>query len=323
MTATGRGKERVDVGEPVAIGIDVGGTKVVAATLDGDGRVLQRLRRETPVGDGRRLVDELEALLGELGAAVPVGVGIAGLVTPAGLVRYGPNISVQDLDLAAALRQRTGQPVAVVNDASAAALGEQRVGAGRGHRDVVMLTLGTGVGGGVVVGGRLVTGANGFAGELGHVIVEDGGRPCPCGNRGCLEAYAAGSAIGRRAAQRLADERTPSLLREVDECTGKAVTLAARDGDELAREVLLEAGRWLGIAIAGLVNALDPEVVLLGGGAAAETATWLLPEARETMAARIIGHDWREPPALELAALGDDAGMVGAGLLAADGEGDR
>ena len=318
------------MGEAVAIGIDVGGTKLVAAVLDAEGRVLERLRRQTPAGDAERLVDDLHGLIGDLvadrggglggglGGELPIGVGIAGLVTPTGTVRYGPNIDVHDLDLARLLAERTAQPALVLNDASAAALGEQRVGAARGHRDVVMLTLGTGVGGGVVVGGRLLTGANGFGGELGHLLVDDGGRPCPCGNHGCIEAYASGTAIGRRARQRLADEPVDSLLRDVQDVTGRDVTLAARDGDELAREVLLEAGEWLGVALAGMVNALDPEVVLLGGGAAAQTATWMLPAARDAMAARIIGHAWRSPPPVELAALGDDAGMVGAGLAAAD-----
>jgi glucokinase len=314
------------VGEAVAIGIDIGGTKLVAAVLDAEGRVLERLRRQTPAGDAEQLVDDLHGLIGDLdadrrggpGAGLPIGVGIAGLVTPSGMVRYGPNIDVHDLDLARLLAERSGRPSLVLNDASAAALGEQRVGAARGHRDVVMLTLGTGVGGGVVVGGHLLTGANGFGGELGHLLVDDGGRPCPCGNRGCVEAYASGTAIGRRAQQRLADEPVDSLLREVEEITGRDVTLAARDGDELAREVLVEAGEWLGVALAGLVNALDPEVVLVGGGAAAQTATWMLPAAREAMAERIIGHAWRSPPPVEPAALGDDAGMVGAGLAAAD-----
>jgi glucokinase len=306
------------VPEPVAIGIDVGGTKLVAATLADDGTVLQRLRRQTPASDPARLVGDIAALTKELGPGLPVGVGIAGLVTPQGIVRYGPNISVRDLDLAGALGASTSSPVVVVNDASAAALGEQRTGAGRGHTDLVMVTLGTGIGGGVVVGGRLLGGAMGFAGELGHVVVEDAGRRCPCGNRGCVEAYAAGSAIGRRAQERLASETRPSLLRDVQDLTGKAVTLAARDGDELAHEILVDAGRWLGVALVTLVNALDPEIILLGGGAAAETATWMVPAAQETLGARIIGSGWRTPPRIELAALGDDAGMVGAGLLAAD-----
>ena len=304
--------------EPVAIGIDVGGTKLVAATLAADGRVLERLRRDTPARDADRLVADLGGLIAELGPGLPVGIGIAGLVTPEGVVRYGPNISVRDLDLAGALRAEGATHAVVVNDASAAALGEQRAGAARGHADVVLLTLGTGIGGGVVVGGTLLVGAMGFAGELGHVVVEDAGRRCPCGNQGCIEAYASGTAIGRRAQERLARESTDSRLRAVEELTGRAVTTAARDGDRLAREVLVEAGRWLGVAMVSLTNALDPEVILLGGGAAAETATWMVPAARETLEHRIIGSGWRRPPDIELTALGDDAGMVGAGLLAAD-----
>jgi glucokinase len=297
------------VPEAVAIGIDVGGTKLVAATLAADGGVLRRLRRETPAGDERQLVGDLGDLVAELGSDLPVGVGIAGLVTPKGAVRYSPNIAVYDLDLAAELGQVTSGGVAIVNDASAAA---------RGHHDVVMLTLGTGVGGGVVVAGELVLGTQGYAGELGHLIVEEGGRPCPCGNRGCIEAYASGSAIGRAAAQRLATTDAPGALRDVDPLTGKSVTLAAREDDELAREVIEEAGFWLGVALAGLVNALDPEIVLLGGGAAAETAPWMVPAASAAMRQRLLGPDFREIPPIELASLGDDAGMVGAGLLAAE-----
>ena len=304
--------------EPVAIGIDVGGTKLVAATVAADGRVLERLRRETPAYDEDELVSSLQGLVGELGGSLPVGVGIAGLVSADGVVHYGPNIAVRDLDLAGALGKVTDGGVAVVNDASAAALGEQRVGAAQGRREVLLLTLGTGVGGGLVLGGELLVGANGFAGELGHVIVEEGGRPCPCGNRGCVEAYAAGTAIGLTARERLVDRAVDSALRDVPDLTGKAVTRAALGGDEFAQQVLRDAGSWLGVAIASLTNAFDPELVLLGGGAAVETSRWVVPAAEASLAERLIGSGWRTPPPLELAALGDDAGMVGAALLAAE-----
>lgn len=305
------------MGEPVAVGIDVGGTKLVAAALDSRGQVVQRLRRATPAGDAAGLAASLRELVVELGAGLPVGVGAAGLVAPDGIVRYGPNLRVRDLDVAGALREVTSAPVVVVNDASAAAFGEQQIGAARGHRDVVMLTIGTGIGGGLVVGGELVVGARGFGGELGHVIVEEGGRRCPCGTRGCVEAYASGTSIARIAEDRLAERGGDSPLAAIGPLSGKDVTFAARDGDELARSVLEDAGRWLGVALATLVNALDPEIVLLGGGAAAETSRWIVPAAATSMAERIIGSDWRDPPAIELAALGDDAGIVGAGLLAA------
>ena len=309
------------VSRPVAIGIDIGGTKLVAATVAADGRVLDRQRRETPAHDTALLLATLRASILELADGrddVPVGIGIAGLVSPDGVVRYGPNIGVRDVAVAAELADTTSGPIAVVNDASAAALGEQRIGAARGHRDVVMITLGTGVGGGIVVGGHLLLGAHGFAAEIGHLIVEEGGRPCPCGNRGCIEAYASGTSLGRMAAERVAAFDGDTPLRGVERPTGRDVSQAALGGDELAQQVLLEAGRWLGVAAASLVNLLDPEVLLLGGGAALPTSRWVVPAATEALAQRMLGRPWRSAPSFELAALGDDAGMVGAAMLALD-----
>ncbi|GGI07273.1 ROK family protein [Egicoccus halophilus] len=311
--------------DPVAIGIDIGGTKLVAATVAADGRVLDRQRRETPAHDSALLLDTLRTSIRQLSGDrtdLPVGIGIAGLVSPDGVIRYGPNIGVRDVAIAEELGEVTSGPVAVVNDASAATLGEQRAGAARGHRDVVMFTLGTGVGGGVVVDGKLLLGAHGFATEIGHVIVEEGGRRCPCGNRGCIEAYASGSSIGRIAAERLVASDGDSPLRVIEAPTGRDVSQAALGGDALAVQVLVEAGTWLGVAAASLVNLLDPEVVLLGGGAALATSRWIVPAASEALEARMIGREWRTPPPIELAALGDDAGMVGAAQLAADRAGE-
>jgi glucokinase len=308
------------VSDPVAIGIDVGGTKLVAATVTGDGTVLDRQRRETPARDGELLLRTLARCVVELGGGdgrLPVGVGIAGLVTPDGEVRYGPNIGVRDLPLASRLAETAGGEVCVVNDATAATFGEQRVGAGRGRGDLLMFTLGTGVGGGVVVGGEVLIGHSGFAGELGHVIVAEGGRACPCGNRGCIEAYASGTSMELIARERLVDLSVDTMLRDEAELTGRTVTQAALAGDAFAISILVEAGRWLGVAAASLVNVLDPEVILVGGGAALRTSRWVLPAAEAALAEHLIGSPWRIPPTFELAALGDDAGMVGAALLAA------
>jgi glucokinase len=308
------------VSDPVAIGMDVGGTKLVAATVAADGTVLDRQRRETPARDGELLQRTLARCVVELGGGagrLPVGVGIAGLVTPAGEVRYGPNIGVRDLPLASRLAETAGCEVSVVNDATAATFGEQRVGAGRGRDDLLMFTLGTGVGGGVVIGGDVLIGHSGFAGELGHVIVAEGGRACPCGNRGCIEAYASGTSMGLIARERLVDLSVDTVLRDEVEMTGRTVTQAALAGDAFATSILVEAGRWLGVAAASLVNVLDPEVILVGGGAALRTSRWVLPAAEAALAEHLIGSPWRTPPAFELAALGDDAGMVGAALLAA------
>jgi glucokinase len=302
---------------PVAIGIDIGGTQLRAAVVAADGSLHQRTAQPTPADDATLLVATIREVIAELSTDLPVGIGIAGLVSPSGVVRYGPNIGVRDLPLTAELADATSAPVVVINDASAAAFGEQRAGAAVGRRDVVMFTLGTGVGGGIVVDGRLLVGSRGFAGELGHVIVHEGGRRCPCGSRGCVEAYASGTAITLLARERMVDPTQATVLRDQPMLTGPLVTQAARRGDAFAADVLREVGHWLGVAIASMANALDPEIVLLGGGAAAATADWVLPEARSVGQARLVGGRWRSLPPVELAALGDDAGMIGAGLHAA------
>lgn len=309
------------------LGIDIGGTQLRAALVAEDGTVLTRDRRPTPADDPGSLVPTLVELIGAIwegcGEHEPVGIGIAGLVTADGTVRYGPNIGIRDLPLARILGEALDAEVLVANDASVAALGEQRAGAGVDRGDLVLVTLGTGVGGGVVIAGRLLTGATGFAGELGHVIVDEGGRPCPCGNRGCVEAYASGSAIGALARDRLVDPTTVTRLRDLDHVAGPDVTSAAHEGDTVAIEVLEEAGRWLGVALASLVNVLDPELILLGGGAAAAAAPWMLEPARVAMAERLVGSAFRDAPPVALAVLGDDAGVVGAGLLALETAADR
>lgn len=301
-----------------AVGVDIGGTQLRAAVVDAEGHILDRRRARTPAGTTEGLVNVLGPLLRELsGGRLPVGVGIAGLVTDTGVVRYGPNIGVRDLDLRSALAPVTDGPVVVVNDASAATFGEQRFGAGRGAADLVLLTIGTGVGGGIVIGGELVLGRRGFAGELGHMVVAEGGRTCPCGNRGCLEAYASGTAIGAMAREQLVDLTARSSLRGVADPSGPDVTAAAEAGDAFAQRILEEAGRWLGVAAASLANALDPERILVGGGAAGPTAPWLLPATRASLADHLMGGAWRPAPPVELASLGDDAGVVGAAALAA------
>lgn len=307
-----------------AIGIDIGGTRLRTAAIAPDGRIVHQRRRPTPASDGVLLLAAIEEELSEVSnavpdaAAAPVGVGIAGLVGPDGMVRYGPNIGIRDLPVADELSRRLARPVAVANDGSVAALGEQRAGAAVGRSNVVMFTIGTGVGGGIVLGGNLVVGANGFAGELGHIIVDRGGRRCPCGNRGCVEAYASGRSIGELAVERLASGTDGSQLRDAEVVDGAAVSRAAADGDPFATDLLREVGSWLGIAMASCVNALDPEILLIGGGAAPAVAPLVLPAARDTLSQHVIGHDFRGLPPIDLAVLGDDAGTVGAGLYAAD-----
>jgi glucokinase len=313
-------------GDAVAVGIDIGGTKLVAAAIAADGTVLDRRRTTTPVPRGERSPDGPERLVAtivdlatELGPGLPVGVGVAGIITH-GRLEYSPNLSVVGVPIAQELVSRLNVPVVVANDATVAGWGEVCAGAAVGVADVVMFTLGTGIGGALVVGGRPVVGTHGFAGELGHLIVEEGGRACPCGNRGCVEAYASGTAIAAMAMERLRATDDPSILRDRDRIDGRAVTEAAHAGDQFAAGILDDAGFWLGVAMASAVNAFDPGLVVVGGGAAPAAAEWLLPAARAAMGPRVMGHAHRQLPEVALAALGDDAGMVGAALLAVSTE---
>ena len=209
--------------------------------------------------------------------------------------------------------------VNVENDAAAAAWGEYRVGAAQdAEGGALMLTVGTGVGGGLVFDDRLIRGATGVGGEFGHIIVNEGGPRCPCGNYGCLEAMASGTAIGRMGREAVSrGTDLGSALPRVDDVTGTAVTEAAKGGDELAVKILSEASGWLGVGIASLVNGLDPEVVVIGGGVLS-AGDLLIEPAVEAYHARVIAREHRAVPPVLRAQLGDDAGLIGAALLAAE-----
>ena len=323
----------------LAVGVDVGGTKVAAGLVASDGSVLARLRAVSPADDANALVDLIERLVRKLAsaggvpggqrpttlpagspgqAALPVGVGVAALVDNTGVARYAPNLAIGDFPLEAELASRLRVPVTVDNDANAAAWGEFAAGAGREARtSMVMLTLGTGVGGGLVLEGRLVRGEHGLAGELGHIIVQEGGPLCPCGNRGCLEPLASGTAIARSASALIDHGDCPadSALLSLPQLTGKTVTLAAHAGDAAAQSVLAQCGFWLGVGIASIANALDPEIVVVGGGAM-QGGELLLGPARQSFAERLVGKAQRTPAPVVRAQLADDAGIVGAAILA-------
>lgn len=304
-----------------AIGVDIGGTKMVAGLVV-EGRVVDRRRLQTPsprggIGGEEALVTAILDVVEGLGADVPVGVAIASLVDRDGALSYAPNLAVQKFPLGEVLTARLGRPVPIQNDATAAGVAEHRLGAGRGYDDVVMVTIGTGVGGAVVSGGRLVVGTNGFGAELGHTIVDEGGPVCACGNRGCLEAVASGTALERVARAGLADA-PDSPLASLDTIRGRDVTDAAAAGDGYAVGVIERIGWWLGIGLAGLVNIFDPALVIVGGGATDGAGRWLLPAASASMRTRVMGAANRPLPDVVPAALGDDAGLIGAALTAED-----
>ena len=313
-----------------AIGIDIGGTKVAGGVVDAEGRILRRTRRDTPhrstspavVED--TIVDCVAELLGtpEGRGVAAVGVGAAGFVAAdRATVAFAPHLSWRDEPLRDALAGRLALPVTVDNDANAAAWAEATYGAARGHSHVVMITLGTGIGGGLVIDGRVQRGRYGIAGEFGHMQVVPEGLRCECGNRGCWEQYASGNALVREA-RSLIEAGSPvvqdllaRLGGEPARLTGPAITEAAQAGDPTSRELLAEVGAWLGTGMANLAAALDPGLFVVGGGVSA-AGELLLGPARESFRRHLTGRGHRPEAEVVRASLGADAGLIGAATLA-------
>lgn len=313
------------------LGVDLGGTNVRAAVVDAEGTVLSRRQRPTaPEAGLDAVVDRIvltvneAAALAALEPGAPVGVALPGAVNPrTGVVGIAPNLpGWRDVPIRDLLSARLDRPVVMANDVNAAALGEWRFGSGRGHRNLIYLGIGTGVGGGAIVDGRLLLGQHGLAGEFGHTVVQLDGPPCHCGGRGCLEAFAAGWAITRDA-QQLLDSGMPSQLTELmadrdEPLSGVLVAVAARQQDGLALEILTRAGRALGIAIASFVHLFNPEVVAIGGGVIA-AGDLLFGPMHEALEAQLL-----RPFAANLwigaSALDQDAGLLGAAVLARETE---
>jgi glucokinase len=305
-----------------ALGIDVGGTKIETLRVTRDGTVLGRTRVSTPAEDPEAtmgaMIDAAKGLLDP--EVVAVGVGAAGLVeASSGVLRFAPNLAWRELPIAARMGEALSLPCQVDNDANVAAWGEYRFGAGRGYRHMLLVTVGTGIGGGIVAGRRLFRGAHGFAAEIGHIVVEPNGPLCGCGNRGCFEQVASGQAIGRLGREAAA-EHPMSLIAELvgrdpAKVSGETVTKAARQGDDVAVRILVQVGRRLGEGIAGLANVLDPQVVVVGGGAIV-AGDLLLDPARERFREAIEAPDHRPAVPIVPAQLGNDAGAIGAAALA-------
>ena len=309
----------------LAIGVDVGGTKVEGLLVDveRDDPILDRRRVDTPAMDAeaatRTIVGVARDLLAGRSDVVALGVGAAGMVSVEGVMRFAPNVAWREFPLREQVEQGVGLPTMVDNDANVAVWGEFRFGAGRGTTDMLLVTVGTGIGGGIVSGGRLYRGAHGFAAEIGHIIVEPNGPRCGCGNLGCWEQMASGRAIDRLGRKAAAEHPESPLARLVSShpegLVGPAVTIAAGGGDPVATGVLAEVGRRLGEGIAGLVNVLDPDVVVVGGGAI-EAGDLLLEPTRRAFAGAVEGRSHRPEVSILPATLGNDAGAVGAADLA-------
>jgi glucokinase len=301
------------------VGVDLGGTKCLAVALEG-GTVVAEHRVPTPVGE-IAVLDALAEVAAAVGAseAIGVGVGVPGLVDRAGVLRFAPNLpGVVDLAIRAELEARLGVPVRVDNDATCAAWGERQVGAARGYDDVILATLGTGIGGGIVAGGVLVRGTNGFAGEIGHMIVDPNGPPCPCGQRGCWERFASGGGLGRLGQAAAAAGRAVRILElaggDPALVHGEHVTVAAAEGDAEARAVLVELARWVALGLVNLTNAFDPRAFVLGGGLI-EAGELLLGPVRTAFVGLLSSASHRPPIDIVAATLGEHAGAIGAASL--------
>ena len=321
-------------------GVDIGGTKVLGVALDADGSLLAEARVATPhvatgAGPAGRVVGSEVAhavaeVVGRLhamlppragGTPAPVGVGVPGMLDHEGVLRYAPNLlSASGADMSGLLEGLLpATPVVIENDANCAVVAEHAFGAARGFDDVVMATLGTGIGGGILLGGSLVGGGHGFAGEIGHMVVDPAGPPCPCGSRGCWERYASGGGLGRLALEAALAGHLVEVVElaggDPEAVRGEHVTRAALEGDPGARAVLEELGWWVALGLSNLAAVVDPELFVLGGGLA-EAGDLLVLPTRRAYATLVEGGDRRPPVGIVVAELGERAGAVGAALRA-------
>ncbi|HWH95129.1 MAG TPA: ROK family protein [Baekduia sp.] len=308
------------------IGVDLGGSKLLAGVVDAELNVHHRVFRHAREGKGPdQLLDALVAAVEEAREAAKeeiraVGFGVPSLVDPrTGVANTTVHLPLRDVPLRDVMAERLGVPVAVDNDANAAMVAEHRHGAAAGATTAALLTLGTGIGGGIVVDGRVVRGAFGGAGEWGHMVIDADGPLCTCGNRGCLEILVSGTALGcaaQRAAVELPDSAFGRALAAGREISGMLATELAHDGDPVARDVVASMGHYLGVGIGNVVNVLNPEVVVVGGGVIAAGELLLAP-ARAVVAERALAPS-REQVRIVPARFGDASGMIGAALLAMD-----
>jgi glucokinase len=306
-----------------AIGIDLGGTKMLLGVLDGDSKTVWESRERSAGESEEELVELIVREIGEAreqrSGITAVGMGIPATIDhEKGLAVAAVNLPIENLPIRDLIVERTTLPTFVDNDANVAALAEHLFGAARGADDAVMLTIGTGIGGGLILGGEVYRGATGAGAELGHMAIQMDGPGCQgnCPNRGCVEALASGTALGREgkaAAESNPDSVLGKLLAEEKPVDGKAVTVAAQDGDETAIGVFDLVGGRLGVALASFANIFEPEVIVVGGGVMAAGELLLAPARRE-LEARALRPMNRTP--VVAAELGEDAGMIGAAAMA-------
>ncbi|PKQ17014.1 MAG: transcriptional regulator [Actinobacteria bacterium HGW-Actinobacteria-7] len=309
-----------------AIGVDVGGTRIAVGLVERKGRIVKDAKRLTPKTGPFAVVDAIIELVDEVGAGVQAaeiaGVGI-GLPAQVDFLRqeveYCTNLPLAGIDVRSLVMARTKREVTIDNDGHLATVGESRYGAAKGFRDFVMITLGTGVGGGMFLGGEPYRGSRGLGGEVGHTVIDFDGPPCPCGGNGHLEAYLGRPAIAARgkAAARLFSGKAilDASGGALDDVSAESVVIAARGGDAVARGILMECGEILGRALVGFVNVLNPKLVCIGGGIG-ESADFLVERAAEVVQSEALAG--RRDVTVVQAVLGNDAGILGAAAMAFD-----
>lgn len=309
----------------LTVGVDIGGTKIAAGVVDEKGKILTRKRVATAGRDAEtveKTVSDLVNTLKKKHKITAIGIGAAGFIDEKrSRVNFAPNLGWLDEPLRMAVESQTDLPTVVENDANAAAWGEYRFGAGKGSDYLVAITVGTGIGGGIIIEGSMFRGRWGAASEFGHLCVDPGGRPCGCGNRGCWEQYASGNALVREARYLASERRTEAeTLLDLGDGTpegvqGLHVTKAAREGDPVALAAFDFVSRWLGQGMADVAAVLDPECFVIGGGVS-EAGDILLGSTVRSFTESVTGRDHRTMPKIVVAQLGNDAGLVGAADLA-------
>ncbi|XVX18840.1 ROK family glucokinase [Actinomycetota bacterium] len=316
----------------LTIGIDIGGTKLAGGLVDEHGTILKEGRRDTPAQDPAAIATEAADIVRELAEGAPgeiVGVGLAcaGFINAEGThILFAPNLAWRNEPMQERLSSLVDYPVVIENDANAAAWGEFRHGAASDADDMLLVTIGTGVGGGIVSDGKLLRGAYGIGGEIGHMRLVPGGHRCGCGNRGCFEVYGSGSALVREARELIASG-TPLAAGLSERCggdpdklKGRDITAAAEADDPAAKELLTDLGTWIGEGVASLGAVLDPGRIVIGGGVV-EAGDLLMQPVRAAYGRNLIGRGYRPMPEIVAASLGNKAGLIGAAALAADGGG--
>ena len=315
-------------GLPV-LAIDVGGTKIRIAIISGKGKIIAKEQRLTLADEGLeavtgRIISGIDRLL-RLKNLAPsqlhsIGIAAAGAIdSEKGLITSSPNLPGWcDVPLRDIVKSKYGVDTFLINDASAAALGEHEFGAGRGVNNLIYLTVGTGIGGGIIIDGKLYLGPSGSAGEIGHMTIDVNGQRCSCGNTGCLETLASGTAMAKEAIKRIKQGEKSSLTEivggKIENITADTVEVAARGGDSLASEVISEAATYLGVGMVNLVNIFNPEMVIVGGGVA-KMGDLLLNPARQVVQERAFQLPAQAVRIVQ-AQLGDDSGLLGAAAFA-------